>query len=154
MGKNFIEGIKGGLEGNRQSLLTVAGSIANDLLSSFLNLFGISWGQYSSGTSKTKYPSHATGLDYVPYDNYKSNLHAGEAVLTKPEASEWRKGETRGIDTASLTSAVTSAIMAGLEGVGVYIDGKKAGKLVAAGVNEALSGKVTAFQRSGYNGKA
>lgn len=38
--------------------------------------------------------SNAVGLDYVPYDNYKSNLHAGEAVLTKPEADAWRKGDS------------------------------------------------------------
>ena len=34
----------------------------------------------------------ATGLDYVPRDNFIASLHKGEAVLTAKEASEWRKG--------------------------------------------------------------
>ena len=35
---------------------------------------------------------HETGLDYVPYDEYAARLHKGEAVLTKAEADNWRKG--------------------------------------------------------------
>jgi hypothetical protein len=34
--------------------------------------------------------SHRTGLGYVPCDDYKANLHAGEAVLTKQQANDWR----------------------------------------------------------------
>ena len=37
------------------------------------------------------YNSHRTGLDYVPADNYKATLHAGEMVLTAKEANEYRK---------------------------------------------------------------
>lgn len=35
-------------------------------------------------------PGHATGLDNVPYDNYLMRAHAGEAVLTRDQAGEWR----------------------------------------------------------------
>lgn len=34
--------------------------------------------------------SHATGLDYVPYDNYLANLHKGETVLTAKASEEYR----------------------------------------------------------------
>jgi hypothetical protein len=45
----------------------------------------------SSNTRK-----HATGLTYVPYDNYNTNLHEGEEVLTKQEAKAYRAGNTGG----------------------------------------------------------
>ena len=35
-------------------------------------------------------PSHATGLGYVPYDNYTANLHQGEMVLTKQASDQFR----------------------------------------------------------------
>lgn len=34
--------------------------------------------------------SHATGLNYVPYDNYLANLHKGEIVLTAKASEEYR----------------------------------------------------------------
>lgn len=37
--------------------------------------------------------SHASGLNYVPYNDYVARLHVGEAVLTASEARAWRGGE-------------------------------------------------------------
>lgn len=34
--------------------------------------------------------SHASGLDYVPYDGYIAQLHRGETVLTRSEADNYR----------------------------------------------------------------
>lgn len=36
--------------------------------------------------------SHASGLDYVPYDGYIAELHKGERVQTADEAQNWRSG--------------------------------------------------------------
>lgn len=41
--------------------------------------------QVSSGTGRF---SHASGLSYVPYDNYPANLHRGEVVLNASQGSE------------------------------------------------------------------
>lgn len=40
--------------------------------------------------------SHATGLDYVPFDGYLAELHKGERVLTKQEAEQVRSSQTVG----------------------------------------------------------
>ena len=42
------------------------------------------------GSEKAKGNSHATGLDYVPYDNYLASLHEGEMILTKSAANAYR----------------------------------------------------------------
>lgn len=54
---------------------------------------------------------HATGLDYVPYDNYLARLHVGEAVLRAPEAQAYRSGELGGgIGAEELTAAMAPVV--------------------------------------------
>ena len=66
---------------------------------------------------------HAVGLDYVPYDEYPARLHEGEAVLTKAEAADWRRGgSVQAIDYATMGSAVGSAVREALSGIGLYTD--------------------------------
>lgn len=42
--------------------------------------------------TKSESKSAASGLDYVPQNNFPALLHEGEAVLTASEAKAWRKG--------------------------------------------------------------
>ena len=51
--------------------------------------------------------SHATGLDFVPFNGYSAILHRGEAVLTAGEAQRWRGGETS-IDYNRLAAAIAA----------------------------------------------
>lgn len=53
------------------------------------------------------WPGFATGLDYVPYDDFPARLHEGEAVLTRQEAGEWR-------NSGDIASAVRDA-MSGIQ---------------------------------------
>jgi len=51
--------------------------------------------------------SFATGLDFVPRDNFIARLHQGEAVLTRQEASQWRNGMG---DTSRLESMMGNLV--------------------------------------------
>lgn len=78
-------------------------------------------GGASTGTGAGR--GFATGLDYVPNDNFYARLHEGEAVLTKAEAADWRRGgSVQAIDYAAMGSAVGSAVREALSGIGLYTD--------------------------------
>ena len=91
----------------------------------------------------------ATGVDYVPYDNYLARLHEGEAVLTKAEASAWRRGDEQvaavGIDYGRLGQAVAAA----LSGMSVQMDGQAVGVLVTGAVSREMGRRVKARQYTG-----
>lgn len=54
--------------------------------------------------------SHASGLNYVPYDNYVANLHKGEAVLTRAEADMWRGGGNNAQSIAALAGRMEELV--------------------------------------------
>lgn len=81
------------------------------------------WWKGIQKLTNPKGASFATGLDYVPNDNFAANLHEGEAVLTKAEAADWRRGgSVQSIDYAAMGSAVGSAVREALSGIGLYTD--------------------------------
>lgn len=71
------------------------GGFANRI-GNFFNLFG---GNQAEG-------SHASGLRYVPHDNYLANLHLGETVLPRNEADAYRRGGN--VDNSILVNAINA----------------------------------------------
>lgn len=74
----------------------------NGLVSWFKNLFNSLFGNLKGSITITGKGSgeagrFATGLDYVPYDEFPAILHKGEAVLTASEANLWRNGMSGGM---------------------------------------------------------
>ena len=66
-------------------------SVFNSLKANFPSLLdGISVGMGFASTGTVSIPGFATGLDYVPYDNFLARLHEGEMVLTKSQANALR----------------------------------------------------------------
>ena len=88
-------------------------------------------------------------MDYVPYNNYLARLHEGEAVLTKAEATLWRRGDdaggTVGIDYGQLGQAVAAA----MAGMSVQMDGQAVGVLVTGAVSREMGRRVKARQYTG-----
>jgi phage-related protein len=63
-------------------------------------------------------PKLATGLNYVPYDEYPALLHRGEAVLTAAEARQWRKngiGGEQGIAGITIIQNIQSVPLTPVE---------------------------------------
>ena len=86
-------------------------------------------------------PKLAVGLDYVPYDEYPAQLHEGEAVLTKAEAADWRRGVDRaqGPTAAEIGHAVADAMRETLNGLGVYMGADRVGDLVTERVSRNIA---------------
>lgn len=55
-------------------------------------------------------PGKASGFRYVPYDNFRANLHMGEMVLPRNEAEEYRSGKNSGTDTSRLENIMQQVL--------------------------------------------
>lgn len=83
--------------------------------------------------------SFATGLDYVPYDNFVAKLHAGETVLNRADATAYRAGNVGGISAEGISQAVAVAVREALDGVGVYMGADRVGDLVTQRVSRNIA---------------
>jgi hypothetical protein len=63
-------------------------------------------------------PGHASGLSFVPQDNYLMKAHEGEAVLTKQEAVEWRNRKSG----VTLYTESNAALLAEIKKLNAKID--------------------------------
>lgn len=94
---------------------------------------------YAGGYLRRTSNGHATGLSYVPYDNYAARLHVGEAVLTANEAERWRAGQSGGgIDAGTLVGAIREA-SADRRDVVITVDGHELARYMADANRGALA---------------
>lgn len=119
-----------------------------------LNVFdGLNGGGFSFTFTGAGPASNAKGLDYVPYNNYLSYLHEGEAILTAEEAAIWRNFKNGGaninnnIDYGQLSGAIWDKAP-NMGGGNVYLDGATVGRIISSQQANA----VRALERSGWQG--
>lgn len=88
-GADIVQGIIDGIA----SAWTTLTSWFEDLWNSLFGKRTVDVSVNASSTGRTGRRvngSHASGLNYVPFDNYLANLHQGEMVLTRRQADELR----------------------------------------------------------------
>lgn len=92
------------------------------------------------------YGSHASGLDFVPFDGYVAKLHRGERIQTAAEASLMRMmGATQpAVDYGNIGAALWNG--APKMGGDVYLDGRTVGKVLS----EIQGRSYRSLQRSGW----
>lgn len=113
-----------------------------------LGLGSTTHGDGNSGGGSGK--GFAVGLDYVPYNNFHARLHEGEAVLTKSEATAWRRGEGGGEwqRIEALMGEIRDSL-AGFRHAQIYMDGTAVGNLVTDRVSRNIAQAAWAGR---YNG--
>lgn len=94
---------------------------------------------YGNNWHNTGSPRKATGLNYVPYNDFPAILHAGEAVLNRADATAYRAGNVGGISAESISQAVAVAVREALDGVGVYMGADRVGDLVTQRVSRNIA---------------
>ena len=81
--------------------------------------------QYLKDFARGYNGSHASGLDYVPFDGYRAELHMGEAVLNAQEAALWRSAarySASGAPAASTPAPFPAALQSAARRENVTID--------------------------------
>lgn len=92
------------------------------------------------GNLLVQWTGKAVGFDYVPYNNYPALLHEGEAVLTKAEATEWRRGAQADTGGGTITAAaLAAAVKAALADVVIEMDGTAVGRMTAPTVSKEIA---------------
>lgn len=91
VGSKIIEQLKSGISTAWDGLVSWFNGIWNDLFGNRDANINVNVNKTESGNS------HATGLSYVPYDNYAARLHEGEMVLTRSQANLYRRGYRGGV---------------------------------------------------------
>lgn len=115
-----------------------SGNIGGALKSAYDSAWWNPGNLLSGGSSSGR--GFATGLDYVPYNDYAARLHEGEAVLTKAEAVRWRSGESgEKIDVTAMATAIGEAVCAALDGAAVEMNGERVGDLLTRRVSRNIA---------------
>lgn len=71
---------------------------------------------YKSAEYQSIHGSHADGLDMVPFDNYRANLHAGERVLTAKAA---RDADSTAEEIRAMRMEINAALLSVAQNTGV-----------------------------------
>lgn len=124
-----------GITDTKNVVISVKQQAINDVLGSdnataegLANVMGFDLGDYYAEIEANKSGKpKASGLSFVPENDYLARLHFGEAVLSRNQAEKWRRGQSGeggGIDISSFTNAIIAAVRQGMESANIQMDGE------------------------------
>ena len=141
-----VLGIAQGITNNVSAVSDAVTELMNAL--SPLTAFGFTWG-FSDGSFQLELDgSHATGLNYVPFDGYLAELHEGEGILTAEENAIWQRfkngqASSANVDYDALGGVMRDSVKAGGN---VYLDGQTVGRVIS----DIQGNQYRSLQRSGW----
>lgn len=145
--ENTVQGIADGIAAKVSAVQAEVDAL-NAVLGNLGNVGGLVGGLFGGGFHLDG--SHATGLDYVPFDNYLAQLHEGESILTAEEARVWRQFKNGGAAVRNTIDygALHGAIWDGAPRMGgdVYLDGRTVGRVIS----DQQGNSLRALERSGW----
>lgn len=113
VGKKIVDDIKEGISNKWNDLVSWFTGIWDSLFGNrTVNVSVNKSGGGGGGGRDTVNGSHASGLDFVPFDGYVAELHKGEMVVPAAEARALRSGYsgTQNVEMASLLKQILNAI--------------------------------------------
>ena len=134
VGKKIIDDIKQGIIDKWQDLVSWFSGIWNSLFGNLSVNVGINKGVSGGGNSGgVVMGSHASGLDYVPFDGYIAELHKGEMVLPANDANALRSGTVANYEIANILTMILDAIQEGnSQDTVVKLNNREVGRIVKA----------------------
>ena len=81
---------------------------------------GLSSGQYYNWYYGRQGQGKATGMDFVPYDGFRAELHRGEMVVPASDANKYREGGN--VDLSNLENRIAGAVREGLRDANIHVD--------------------------------
>lgn len=90
----------------------------------------------------------ASGMDFVPYDGYRTELHYGEKVLTRQQAEEQRGRVAGSADYSAFLSKLDDVVSA-ISGMQVMLDGKSVGVVTTAAASRGIADETRRKRRYG-----
>lgn len=90
----------------------------------------------------------ASGMDFVPYDGYRTELHYGEKVLTRQQAEEQRGRTGVNADNSAILNKLDDVVSA-ISGMQVVMDGRSVGVVTTAAASRGIADETRRKRRYG-----
>lgn len=90
----------------------------------------------------------ASGMNYVPFDGYRAELHRGETVLTRQAADEYRAGRFGGTDISAVIAKLDDVVTA-IASLQFTVNGKVLGQMASSAASQSIASETRSERKYG-----